>query len=47
MLKILGRETREWGTKEEIEKIPCKDLNVIDKLWIKYSNGRFGFRVQK
>ncbi len=47
MLKILGRETREWGRKEEIEKIPCKDLNVIDKLWIKYSNGRFGFRVQK
>ncbi|MEB3342605.1 GUN4 domain-containing protein [Okeania sp.] len=47
MLKILDRETREWGTKAEIEKFPCKDLSIIDKLWIKYSNGRFGFTVQK
>jgi len=27
--------------------IPCEDINIIDKLWIKYSNGRFGFSVQK
>ena len=47
MLKILGRETREWGAKAEIEKFPCTDLSIIDKLWIKYSNGRFGFSVQK
>ncbi|NES64339.1 MAG: protein kinase [Okeania sp. SIO2D1] len=47
MLKILGRETREWGGKAEIEKFPCTDLSIIDKLWIKYSNGRFGFSVQK
>ena len=47
MLKILGKETREWGAKAEIEKFPCKDLGIIDKLWIKYSNGRFGFSVQK
>jgi len=47
MLKILGRETREWGTKAEIEKFPCTDLSIIDKLWIKHSNGRFGFSVQK
>ncbi|WP_094674456.1 GUN4 domain-containing protein [Hydrocoleum sp. CS-953] len=47
MLKILGRETKEWGAKAEIEKFPCRDLKIIDKLWIKYSNGRFGFSVQK
>ncbi|NEP79746.1 MAG: hypothetical protein F6K39_17185, partial [Okeania sp. SIO3B3] len=47
MLKILGRETREWEGKAEIEKFPCTDLSIIDKLWIKYSNGRFGFSVQK
>ncbi|MGD1713625.1 GUN4 domain-containing protein [Dapis sp. BLCC M172] len=47
MMKILGRETREWGAKAEIEKFPCTDLSIIDKLWIKYSNGRFGFSVQK
>jgi GUN4-like len=27
--------------------VPCEDINIIDKLWVKYSNGRFGFSVQK
>ncbi|BAY24232.1 protein kinase [Calothrix sp. NIES-2100] len=27
--------------------IPCEDINIIDKLWVKYSSGRFGFSVQK
>ena len=27
--------------------LPCKDLCTIDRLWLKYSNGRFGFSVQK
>ena len=26
---------------------PCADLYTIDRLWLKYSNGRFGFSVQK
>ncbi|MEG3843004.1 GUN4 domain-containing protein, partial [Microcoleus sp. herbarium14] len=26
---------------------PCEDLRTIDQLWVKYSNGRFGFSVQK
>ena len=26
---------------------PCADLYIIDRLWLKYSNGRFGFSVQK
>lgn len=24
----------------------CQDLHAIDSLWVKYSNGRFGFSVQ-
>ncbi|NEP78730.1 MAG: GUN4 domain-containing protein [Okeania sp. SIO3B3] len=27
--------------------IPCVDLQIIDELWAKYSNGHFGFSVQK
>lgn len=27
--------------------LPCKDICAIDRLWLKYSNGRFGFSVQK
>lgn len=32
---------------ENVEKIPAKDLKIINHLWVKYSNGRFGFSVQK
>jgi serine/threonine protein kinase len=27
--------------------LPCTDLHTIDRLWLKYSKGRFGFSVQK
>jgi eukaryotic-like serine/threonine-protein kinase len=30
-----------------IDNFPCEDLRAIDGLWVKYSNGRFGFSVQK
>ncbi|MBE9247812.1 GUN4 domain-containing protein [Dolichospermum sp. LEGE 00240] len=30
-----------------ITNFPSKDLQTIDKLWVKYSNGKFGFSVQK
>ena len=30
-----------------IQFLPCKDLCTIDRLWLKYSKGRFGFSVQK
>ncbi|MDM3859571.1 MAG: GUN4 domain-containing protein [Aphanizomenon gracile PMC644.10] len=32
---------------EDIDNFPCADLRTIDQLWVKYSNGRFGFSVQK
>lgn len=32
---------------ESIEKLPYTDLRTIDKLWVKYSDGRFGFSIQK
>ncbi len=32
---------------ESIDNFPCEDLRTIDQLWVKYSNGRFGFSVQK
>ncbi|HEY9611737.1 GUN4 domain-containing protein [Allocoleopsis sp.] len=30
-----------------IGKFPGDDLNTIDKLWIKHSDGKFGFSIQK
>jgi hypothetical protein len=47
MLEIAGREEEGWLDNDSINKFPCEDLCMIDQLWVKYSNGRFGFSVQK
>ncbi|BAZ26672.1 GUN4 domain-containing protein [Kalymmatonema gypsitolerans NIES-4073] len=47
MLKATGREEQRWLDIESIENFPCTDLRTIDQLWVKSSNGRFGFSVQK
>lgn len=31
---------------EDIDNIPCEDLRTIDRLWVHYSSGQFGFSVQ-
>ncbi len=47
MLKVANREKEGWLRSEDINNFPCEDLRAIDHLWVKYSNGRFGFSVQK
>jgi len=47
MLKAAKREEQGWLNIESIEKISCTDFRTIDELWVNYSNGRFGFSVQK
>jgi hypothetical protein len=47
MLKVSGRKQEGWLTEEDMKIFSCEDLLTIDKLWVKYSNGRFGFSVQK
>jgi hypothetical protein len=32
---------------ETLKNFPCADLRTIDQLWVKFSNGRFGFSIQK
>ncbi len=32
---------------DHVKYFPCADLKMLDQLWVKYSNGRFGFSVQK
>lgn len=46
LLKLAGREREGWLRLEDIEGIAVHALSVIDQLWIKHSNGRFGFSVQ-
>lgn len=48
---VKSARTREDDTSKiklrEIYSFPCNDLLKIDELWIKYSQGKFGFTVQK
>lgn len=47
MLKAANREKENYLIVEDIDSFPCEDLRTIDQLWVKYSNGHFGFSVQK
>jgi hypothetical protein len=50
MITNVGRRKGEWfdkDKKEELLNFSHEDLKMIDDLWVKYSNGKFGFSVQK
>lgn len=35
------------GWYEPIKQYPCDDLQTLDSLWLKYSDGQFGLSVQR
>jgi hypothetical protein len=47
ILKAARRESEGYLRRSDAENFSCQDLRTIDKLWVKYSNGNFGFSVQK
>ena len=47
MITAVGKEEGEFFTREELLNFPCDELKAIDGLWVKYSQGKFGFSVQK
>jgi hypothetical protein len=47
MLVVAKREKEGWLDFEHIDNFPCADLRTIDQLWVKCSDGKFGFSVQK
>ncbi|BAY90413.1 MULTISPECIES: caspase, EACC1-associated type [unclassified Tolypothrix] len=47
MIQALGKKEGDYFKDEELLNFPCTDLRTIDRLWVKYSNGHFGFSVQK
>ena len=46
MLQVLGKDSWLDIETENIDSFPCNDLRTIDQLWLKYSEGRFGFSIQ-
>ncbi|MFM6194630.1 MAG: GUN4 domain-containing protein [Planktothrix sp.] len=47
MLEVAGRTQDRRLRDEDINNFSCEDLRTIDQLWVKYSNGHFGFSIQK
>lgn len=47
MIQVLGKKKYDYFSSKELLNFPCTDLRTIDRLWVKYSDGRFGFSVQK
>jgi hypothetical protein len=47
MLNIAEREKQGYFDTNDIKTFSCPALRTIDKLWVKYSEGTFGFSVQK
>ncbi|MEP0947615.1 MULTISPECIES: GUN4 domain-containing protein [Cyanophyceae] len=47
LLQVMDRQQKGWLQREDITNFPCLDLRNIDHLWVKYSNGKFGFSVQQ
>jgi len=47
MITTVGKEEGQEFEREELLNFPCEELSAIDGLWVKHSNGHFGFSVQK
>jgi hypothetical protein len=47
ILRIGGGENKGYLDPEDIMSMSCADLKTIDRLWVNYTYGHFGFSVQK
>ncbi|MCL6755506.1 GUN4 domain-containing protein [Nostoc sp. CCCryo 231-06] len=47
MIMPIGKKHGDYITSNELLNFSCTDLRTIDRLWVKYSSGHFGFSVQK
>jgi hypothetical protein len=47
MCRAMGKPPASYLLLGEIDRFPCEDLEMLDRLWTKFSDGRFGFSVQK
>lgn len=46
LLQAAGRDTQGWLDLESLKKLPCADLQIMDRLWLESSRDHFGFSVQ-
>ena len=46
LLEAASQARRGWLGRDDINLLACQDLEIIDALWQKYSQQRFGFSIQ-
>ncbi len=46
IITAVGKQNGYLLNKHDLHNFPCDDLLAIDRLWVKYSNGLYGFSVQ-
>ncbi|MCT7970448.1 serine/threonine-protein kinase [Laspinema olomoucense] len=46
LCQAAGKYPRGYLFEDDIAKIPCEDLQMMDLLWVNYSDARFGFSIQ-
>lgn len=47
LLRIGDGNKRGWLDSEDIMRLPCGLLHILDRFWVDSSNGRYGFSVQR
>ncbi len=47
MLQLGDKNDKGYLDVEDCKNFPREELRTIDQLWVKYSEGKFGFSVQK
>jgi serine/threonine protein kinase len=46
LLQAARQDRRSWLERDDLESLSCEDLDLIDRLWVNYSEEHFGFSVQ-
>ncbi len=47
MITAVGKDVGQGFSLDNLRNFPCDELLAIDRLWVKHSNGLYGFSVQK
>jgi GUN4-like len=47
MIITVNKEEGQWFDRVDLENFPCEDLQALDKIWLLYSHGKWGFSAQK
>ncbi|KAM3107858.1 GUN4 domain-containing protein [Phormidesmis sp. 146-33] len=47
MLRAIGYSEGTWMRPQDLDCFPCQDLCLIDRLWVEWSDQRFGFSIQQ